>query len=120
MAHVDTADGVKGNGVKPQIIENYDGFDILLKATNKKILASENPELEQYKGSTIFSSDGTTLLGGDDKAGVSEIMAAIKFIIEDKTIKHGEIEIIFTCDEETVVEWIVFLMEKSIVIIVIL
>lgn len=101
MAHVDTADDVEGNGVKPQVIENYDGKDIALGSTNRIIKVDENSELENYIGSTIFTSDGTTLLGADDKAGVSEIMAVAKILVENKDIKHGEIEIIFTCDEET-------------------
>lgn len=101
MAHVDTAPGVQGNGVKPQVTENYDGEDIVLGTSGNILVASENPELEQYKGGTIITSDGTTLLGADDKAGVSEIMTMVHFLTEDDTIKHGEIEIIFTCDEET-------------------
>ncbi|MCK9189996.1 MAG: peptidase T [Sphaerochaetaceae bacterium] len=100
MAHVDTADAVKGNGVKPQVIDSYDGGDIKLKS-GLVIKAEENPQLEQYKGETIITSDGTTLLGADDKAGVSEIMSAVKIILNDSSIKHGDIEVIFTCDEET-------------------
>jgi tripeptide aminopeptidase len=100
MAHVDTADAVKGNGVKPQIIESYDGGDITLKS-GLVIKKDENEQLEQYVGQTLITSDGTTLLGADDKAGVSEIMSAVKILINDDSIKHGEVEIIFTCDEET-------------------
>jgi tripeptide aminopeptidase len=101
MAHVDTADDVTGNGVKPQVIENYDGKDIPLGSTNRVIKRKENSELDNYIGSTIFTSDGTTLLGADDKAGVSEIMCIAKLLVENPDIKHGEVEIIFTCDEET-------------------
>ncbi len=101
MAHVDTADDVEGNGVKPQVIENYDGKDIVLKGSSRIIKREENPELANYVGSTIITSDGTTLLGADDKAGVSEIMAIAKILVNHPEIEHGEVEIIFTCDEET-------------------
>jgi tripeptide aminopeptidase len=101
MAHVDTADDVEGNGVKPQVVEKYDGGDIILGESGRVIKKSENLELENYIGSTIFTSDGTTLLGADDKAGVCEIMAIAKLLVENPDIKHGEVEIIFTCDEET-------------------
>ncbi|NCD04898.1 MAG: peptidase T [Spirochaetia bacterium] len=101
MAHVDTADDVEGNGVKPQVIEKYDGKDIVLGNSSRIIKKDDNPELENYINSTIFTSDGNTLLGADDKAGVSEIMTIAKILVENKDIKHGEIEIIFTCDEET-------------------
>ncbi|MGD1815428.1 MAG: peptidase T [Pleomorphochaeta sp.] len=101
MAHVDTADDVEGNGVKPQVVENYDGKDIVLKGSSRIIKREENPELANYVGSTIITSDGTTLLGADDKAGVSEIMAIAKILVNHPEIEHGEVEIIFTCDEET-------------------
>lgn len=100
MAHVDTSSDVKGNGVKPQVIESYDGGDITLKS-GLVISKEENPQLDQYKGGTLITSDGTTLLGADDKAGIAEIMSAVKQLISDDTIKHGDVEIIFTCDEET-------------------
>ncbi|MGD1822700.1 MAG: peptidase T [Pleomorphochaeta sp.] len=101
MAHVDTADDVEGNGVNPQVIEKYDGGDIKLINANRIIKSCDNSELENYVGSTIFTSDGTTLLGADDKAGVSEIIAVAKILVNNPEIKHGEVEIIFTCDEET-------------------
>lgn len=101
MAHVDTANDVPGNGVKPQVIENYDGGDITLGSSSRVIKREDNPELSNYIGSTIFTSDGTTLLGADDKAGISEIMAVAKLLVENPEIKHGDVEIIFTCDEET-------------------
>lgn len=101
MAHVDTADDVEGNGVKPQIVEKYNGEDIVLGKSGRVIKKEENPELDKYIGSTIFTSDGTTLLGADDKAGVTEIMEIAKILVENPEIKHGEVEIIFTCDEET-------------------
>lgn len=99
-AHVDTAQEVNGNGVKPRLIENYDGNDIRLNAETV-LLASENPELEQYKGSSLVVTDGTTLLGSDDKAGIAEIMTAIHYFIEHTEEKHPEIEILFSPDEET-------------------
>jgi len=101
MAHVDTADDVEGNGVKPQVIEKYDGNNIKLINADRVIRVEDNPELINYIDSTIFTSDGTTLLGADDKAGVSEIMAIAKLLVNNKDIEHGEVEIIFTCDEET-------------------
>lgn len=100
MAHVDTANDVEGNHVKARVIENYDGEDIKL---NEKLTldVESNPELAKYKGTTLIVTDGTTLLGGDDKAGVAEIMSAVKYLQENPQVKHGEIEIYFTSDEET-------------------
>ena len=100
MAHVDTASDVKGNGVKPQVIERYQGGDVTLP-NGLVIAASENPELAQYQGETLVTSDGTTLLGSDDKAGVAEIMGVVKRILADSTIQHGPVEVYFTSDEET-------------------
>jgi tripeptide aminopeptidase len=100
MAHVDTSNDVKGNGVKPQIIESYDGGNIALKS-GLIISKDQNPQLSQYKGETLITSDGTTLLGADDKAGIAEIMSAVKQLVGDDGIKHGDVEVIFTCDEET-------------------
>jgi tripeptide aminopeptidase len=100
MAHVDTADDVMGNGVKTRVIEAYEGGDIKLNG-QYAISAEENKELAGYIGQTLFVTDGTTLLGSDDKAGVAEIMAAARILCSDTTIKHGEIELIFTSDEET-------------------
>lgn len=98
MAHVDTADDVMGNGVKAQR-HIYEGGDIVLPGT--VIRESDNPDLEMYKGTEIITSDGTTLLGADDKAGVAEIMEAVKYLCEHPEIKHGDVEIFFTPDEET-------------------
>ncbi len=100
MAHVDTADNVAGNGVKPRVIASYDGSDIPL---NKEytIKVEDNSELAQYAGETIIVTDGTTLLGSDDKAGVAAIMAVAKQLSDDPAIKHGPLEFIFTSDEET-------------------
>ena len=100
MAHVDTADDVPGNGVKPRVIEDYDGLDIPLNP-EYTIKVSDNEELAQYTGQTLIVTDGTTLLGSDDKAGVAAIMAVAKELSDDPTIKHGPLELIFTSDEET-------------------
>jgi tripeptide aminopeptidase len=101
IAHVDTAPDAPGVGIKPQIIENYDGKDITVNADKGVYLrVSDFPELPNYKGNTIITTDGTTLLGADDKAGVAEIMAAVEYIVEHPEFKHGEIKIGFTPDEE--------------------
>ena len=100
MAHVDTASDVSGTDVKPQIHKNYDGNPIVLK--NGIVIDPANDKfLAKYKGDTIITSDGTTLLGADDKAGVAEIMTAVKYLTDNPEVKHGTIEIIFTPDEET-------------------
>lgn len=99
MAHVDTADDVDGNHVKARKFI-YEGGDIILNG-GTKIRKSENPDLESYIGKEIITSDGTTLLGADDKAGVSEIMEGVKYLVEHPEIEHGDIEIYFTPDEET-------------------
>ncbi len=100
MAHVDTADDVMGNGVKAQVFEDYDGSDIILPS-GLVIPASDNPEMARYKGGCIITSDGTTLLGSDDKAGVAVIMEIAAYLSSHPGIKHGDIEIFFTPDEET-------------------
>ncbi len=100
MAHVDTADDVPGNGVKARVIESYDGKDIPLNE-GVTLSVADNPELEEYIGSTLIVTDGTTLLGSDDKAGVAEIMSALQHLIDNPQIEHGEVEVIFTTDEET-------------------
>ena len=101
IAHADTAPDASGENVKPQIIENYDGSDIPLKGVpGLSLKVSEFPELEQYKGQTIITTDGTTLLGADDKAGIAEIMHAVQYIVEHPEFKHGDIKIGFTPDEE--------------------
>ena len=99
-SHVDTADDVDGNHVKPRVIERYDGKDIVLNE-QCTIKAAENPELAKYVGSTIITSSGDTLLGCDDKGGVAEIMTAVSHLVKHPEIKHGEIEILFSPDEET-------------------
>ena len=101
IAHVDTAPDASGKDVKPQIIENYDGSDIPLKGVSGLFLKpAEFPEMLHYKGQTIITTDGTTLLGADDKAGVAEIMNAVQYIVENPDFKHGEIKVGFTPDEE--------------------
>lgn len=98
-AHVDTADDVQGNGVKP-VVNDYEGGNIYLK-NGLVIEAAKNPELAQYKGSKIITSEGDTLLGCDDKGGIAEIMTAISYLTKHPEIKHGEVEVLFSPDEET-------------------
>ena len=101
IAHVDTAPDASGENVKPQLIKDYDGSDIALKGVPGLFLKpAEFPELLAHKGDTIITTDGTTLLGADDKAGVAEIMNAVQYLVEHPEIKHGEIRIGFTPDEE--------------------
>lgn len=101
IAHVDTAPDASGADIKPQIIENYDGGEIPLKGVPGLALRpSELPELLKYKGQTLITTDGTTLLGADDKAGVAEIMEAVRYVVEHPEFKHGDICIGFTPDEE--------------------
>ena len=106
IAHVDTSPDASGADIKPQIIPNYDGNDIVLnKEKNIVLRVSEFPEMQQYKGQTMITTDGTTLLGADDKAGVAEIMWAAQYLMEHPEFKHGEIKIGeikigFTPDEE--------------------
>ena len=100
MAHVDTSSDVSGTDVKPQIHEDYDGKPIKLK-NGVVIDPAEDEHLSKYKGHTVITADGTTLLGADDKAGLAEIMTAVKYFIDNPEIPHGTVEIIFTPDEET-------------------
>ena len=99
IAHMDTAPDYSGENVKPQIIENDDGNDILLKGSNTYLKVSDFPTLETLTGRTLITTDGTTLLGADDKAGIAEIMTALEQIITEGT-PHGDIWIGFTPDEE--------------------
>lgn len=99
IAHMDTAPDMDGKCVNPKIVENYDGKDIRLN--DSVTLSPEfSPELKGYVGQTLITTDGTTLLGADDKAGVSEIMTAVEYLINHPKIKHGDIKIAFTPDEE--------------------
>lgn len=101
IAHVDTAPDASGKDIKPQIIENYGGGDLLLNAEKELYLkVSEFPEMLQYVGKTMITTDGTTLLGADDKGGVAAIMYAAQYMMEHPEFKHGEIKIGFTPDEE--------------------
>ena len=99
ISHMDTAPDFSGKDVKPQIIPDYDGNDILLKGSGAYLKVSDFPTLKTLKGRTLITTDGTTLLGADDKAGVAEIMTAVEQIITEK-IPHGDIWIGFTPDEE--------------------
>ena len=101
MAHVDTSPDSPGANIKPNIIENYQGGDIVLPGDpNKVIKVSENKNLERCIGHTIVTTDGTTLLGADNKAGVASIMTLAQTLMDDYSILHGEIKIGFTPDEE--------------------
>lgn len=99
ISHMDTSPDFSGKDVKPQIIPDYDGNDVLLKGSGAYLKVSDFPTLKTLKGRTLITTDGTTLLGADDKAGVSEIMTAVEQIITEK-IPHGDIWIGFTPDEE--------------------
>ena len=101
IAHADTSPDASGANVKPRIIRNYDGKDILLNEESGLALKTADfPELTGYKGQTIVTTDGTTLLGADDKAGIAEIMDAVQYIVTHPDFKHGDIKIGFTPDEE--------------------
>lgn len=101
ISHMDTAPDMSGHNVKPQIVENYDGGIVTLnKELNIKLDPKELPELKNYVGKTLITTDGTTLLGADDKAGVSEIITAMEYLINHPEIKHGDIKVGFTPDEE--------------------
>ncbi len=99
IAHVDTSPDMSGADVKPQIIEDYDGDDVRLNY-RVTMTVREFPELAQYKGHTLITTDGTTLLGADDKAGIAEIMTAAEYLIAHPEVPHGKIRIGFTPDEE--------------------
>lgn len=101
IAHMDTSPEISGKDVKPQIVDNYDGKDIILNKEKNVILSpNEFPALLKYKGKTIITTDGTTLLGADDKAGISEIMSAVSYLAKHNEIKHGTVHVAFTPDEE--------------------
>ena len=101
VSHFDTTPDFTGANVKPQIVTNYDGKDIVLNAAENIILSpSYFKDLLQYKGQTLITTDGTTLLGADDKAGITEIVTAMEFLINNPEIKHGKIRVGFTPDEE--------------------
>ena len=100
ISHFDSTPDFTGKDIKPQIIENYDGGDIPLKGSDLVLSPDYFEDLKQYKGQTIVTTDGTTLLAADDKAGITEIMTAMKHLIENPQIKHGTIKVGFTPDEE--------------------
>lgn len=102
IAHMDTSPDMTGENVTAQIIENYDGGNILLNEKDNIILSPDDfPELKNYMGQTLITSDGTSLLGADDKAGIAEIITAIEYLVNNQNIKHGTIKFAFTPDEET-------------------
>lgn len=101
LAHVDTATDFTGKNVNPQIVENFDGNDLILnEELNVVLSAKEFPELSSYKGHTLITTDGTTLLGADNKAGIAEVMTAIAYLKNHPDIEHGDIRVAFTPDEE--------------------
>ncbi|MBQ4115900.1 MAG: peptidase T, partial [Clostridia bacterium] len=95
IAHMDTISDVEYRNVKPRVVENYDGREIVLNKDNNIIM----PPMPEYKGQSLLVTDGTTILGADDKAGIAEIMTAVERLIGDNTIKHGDVCIGFTPDE---------------------
>lgn len=101
IAHMDTSPDFTGKDVKPQVIENYDGGDIILNKEQNIVLSpDEFKELSMYKGQTLITTDGTTLLGADDKAGITEIVSAMEYLIQHPEIPHGKIRVCFNPDEE--------------------
>ncbi len=101
LAHMDTSPDLSGKDVNPQFIEDYDGGTVVLNKEKNILMSPEEfPALKKYVGKTLITTDGTTLLGADDKAGVAEIMTAVEYLLEHPEIKHGTIKIGFTPDEE--------------------
>ena len=101
IAHMDTSPDASGTGVNPQWVEQYNGKDIILNADQNIVLSPQDfPELKQYEGQPIITTDGTTLLGADDKAGIAAIMAAMEFLINHPKVEHGTLKVGFTPDEE--------------------
>jgi len=101
IAHMDTSPDMSGRHVKPRVVENYDGNDIVLNAEKEIVFETvKYPEIIQYKGQDIIVTDGTTLLGADDKAGLAEIVTAMQYLLAHPEIKHGKIRVGFTPDEE--------------------
>lgn len=101
IAHMDTSPAVTGTGVKPRIVEDYDGKNLVLHQEKQIVMkVADFPELTSYQGKRLIVTDGTTLLGADDKAGVAEIMAMAEYLLNHKEIRHGRIRIGFTPDEE--------------------
>ncbi|MGE5420564.1 MAG: peptidase T [Chloroflexota bacterium] len=101
LAHMDTSPDMSGTNVNPQIVSDYDGGNILLnKSSGLTLKTSDFPEIKQYKGQNIITTDGTTLLGADDKAGIAEIVTAMEYLVSHPEIKHGTVKVGFTPDEE--------------------
>ena len=101
IAHMDTSPAISGANVNPRVVKNYDGKDIILNQQENIVLSSEAfPEIKEYVGKDLIVTDGLTLLGADDKAGVSEIITMAAFLCKHKEVKHGKIRIAFTPDEE--------------------
>ena len=101
LAHVDTSPEMPGENVNPKIVENYQGGDIVLNEKENIVLSPRDfPEMLNYPGQTLITTDGTTLLGGDDKAGIAEIMTALEYLVSNPQIPHGTIRVAFTPDEE--------------------
>ena len=100
-AHVDTSPETTGAGVKPQVVRSYDGRDLVLPGDKSKVIrVADNPELRELVGQTIITTDGTTLLGADDKAGVAVIVELAAHLLEQRNLPHGPVKVLFTCDEE--------------------
>lgn len=99
-SHMDTAPDFSGTGVQPKMVRNYRGGDIALGNSGRVIRVAEHPELANQVGNDLITTDGTTLLGADDKAGLAEIVTAAQILVEDKSIRHGTIKLLFTPDEE--------------------
>jgi tripeptide aminopeptidase len=101
LSHMDTSPDMSGSNVNPRLVDNYNGEDILLnESTGLTLKTSDFPEIKQYKGQTIITTDGSTLLGADDKAGIAEIMTAVEYLVSHPEIKHGTVRVGFTPDEE--------------------
>lgn len=101
LAHMDTSPEFTAKDVRPQVMRNYNGKDIVLPGNKSRVIrVEENPELAELKGKTLITTDGNTLLGADDKSGVAAIMTAVDHLMQNRDLKHGPIRIVFTCDEE--------------------
>ncbi len=101
ISHLDTSPDFSGTQVRPRVVENYDGSDIVLNAENNLVLSPDYfEELKRYKGQSLIVTDGTTLLGADDKAGITEIVSAMEYLIQHPEIPHGKVRVAFTPDEE--------------------
>ncbi|QUH19720.1 peptidase T [Alkaliphilus sp. B6464] len=101
IAHMDTSPDMSGKDVNPKMVENYNGEDIILNGDKNIVLSpADFPDLKNYVGKTLITTDGTTLLGADNKAGIAEIMSAVEYLVNNPEVKHGTIKVAFTPDEE--------------------